>query len=166
LFDNNRQINFRVYAGAFLYNDNKSDSYNFGLDKPNDYLFEYNFFGRSEKSGFFSQQFFLGEGGFKSKLTPNDANQWMATTNIGFNVWNWIEVYGDLGFVKSRLHPADFVYDSGMRLNLVPDYFELYLPVYSKNGWEITQPHYSEKIRFVITLSPKTLLNLFTRKWF
>jgi hypothetical protein len=166
LFDSNRQINFRLFAGTFLYNDNNTDSYNFGLDKPNDYLFEYNFFGRSEKSGFFSQQFFLGEGGFKSKVLPADANQWMVTTNIGFNVWNWIEVYGDLGFVKNRLQPAEFVYDNGVRLNLVPDYFELYLPVYSNNGWEITQYRYKEKIRFVITLSPKTLLNLFTRKWF
>ena len=167
LFDNNRQINFRLYAGTFLYNANtQSGSYNFGLDKPNDYLFEYNFFGRSEKSGLFSQQLFLAEGGFKSKLNPSSANQWMTTANVGFNIWNWIEVYGDVGFVKNRDYSAKFVYDSGLRLNFVPDYFELYLPVYSNNGWEITQYKYKEKIRFIVTLSPKTLLNLFTRKWF
>ncbi|HMK07132.1 MAG TPA: hypothetical protein VK476_06360, partial [Flavobacterium sp.] len=166
LFDNNRQFNIRLYAGTFLYNNNESDSYNFGLDRPKDYLFEYNFFGRSEKSGIFSQQFILGEGGFKSKVIPDEANQWMITTNTGFTVWNWIEVYGDLGFVKNRLHSTDFVYDSGIRLNLVQDYFELYLPVYSNNGWEISQYRYKEKIRFLVTFSPKALLNLFTRKWF
>ena len=156
-----------MYAGTFLYNANtQSGSYNFGLDKPNDYLFEYNFFGRSEKSGLFSQQLFLAEGGFKSKLNPSSANQWMTTANVGFNIWNWIEVYGDVGFVKNRDYSAKFVYDSGLRLNFVPDYFELYLPVYSNNGWEITQYKYKEKIRFIVTLSPKTLLNLFTRKWF
>jgi hypothetical protein len=36
------------------------------------------------------------------------------------------------------------VYDSGIRLNLVPDYFEM-LPVYSSNGWEMRQDNYNEK---------------------
>lgn len=166
LFDNNRQINLRLFAGTFLYNDNTSNAYDFGLDRPNDYLFEYNLFGRSETSGFFSQQFLLAEGGFKSKVTPSLVNQWMVTTNVSFNIWNWIEIYGDIGLVKNKNTTEKFVYDNGIRLNLVADYFELYFPVYSNNGWEIDQKKYSEKIRFVVTLSPKTLLNLFTRKWF
>jgi hypothetical protein len=49
---------------------------------------------------------------------------------------------------------------------LVTDYFELYFPLYSNNGWEVSQPNYGEKIRFIITVSPKTLTGLFTRKWF
>jgi hypothetical protein len=166
LFNSNRQINLRLYAGAFTYNDNKTSSYNFGVYNPNDYLFEYNLFGRSETTGLFSQQFILAEGGFKSKIVPSSINQWITTTNMSFNVWNWIEVYGDLGFVKNRATQPEFIYDSGIRLNLVTDYFELYFPVYSNLGWEISQNNYSEKIRFVITLSPKTLMNLFTRKWF
>jgi hypothetical protein len=85
---------------------------------------------------------------------------------MSFNVWNWIEIYGDLGLVKNKYTSPEFIYDSGIRLNLVTDYFELYFPVYSNLGWEISQNNYSEKIRFVITLSPKTLMNLFTRKWF
>jgi hypothetical protein len=166
LFNSNRQINLRLYAGAFTYNDNKTSSYNFGVYNPNDYLFEYNLFGRSETTGLFSQQFILAEGGFKSKIVPSSINQWITTTNMSFNVWNWIEVYGDLGFVKNRATQPEFIYDSGIRLNLVTDYFELYFPVYSNLGWEIAQHNYSEKVRFVITLSPKTLMNLFTRKWF
>jgi hypothetical protein len=43
---------------------------------------------------------------------------------------------------------------------------EMYLPVYSSNGWEMRQDNYNEKIRFIITLSPKILINLFNRKWF
>jgi len=167
LFDNNRQINLRLFAGTFLYNDNpEADTYNFGVYKPNDYLFDYNFFGRSESTGLFSQQYFLSEGGFKSILKPVTANQWLISTNISVSVWNWIEVYGDAGFAKNQYKAANFLYDSGVRLNLVPDYFELYFPVYSNNGWEIAQTRYRDKIRFVVTFSPKTLLNLFTRKWF
>jgi hypothetical protein len=166
LFENNRQINLRLYAGTFLYNNTNSDFFSFALDRPTDYLFDYSYYGRSESTGFFSQQLIVAEGGFKSKLDSPYANQWMTTLNGGYNIWNWIEVYGDVGFIKSKQLNARFLYDSGIRLNLVPDYFELYLPVYSSNGWEINQKNYNEKIRFVITLSPKILINLFNRKWF
>lgn len=166
LFENNRKLNLRLYAGSFLYNKSNSDYFSFALNRPTDYLFDYNFYGRSESTGFFSQQYVMAEGGFKSKLEPQYANRWMTTLNASYSIWNWIEAYGDVGFMKSRQHKEYFVYDSGIRLNLVPDYFELYFPVYSNNGWEISQNKYNEKIRFVITLAPKTLINLFTRKWF
>lgn len=167
LFNNNRRINFRMYAGAFIYNTTNSDFFNFGLDRPTDYLFDYKYLGRSEDTGIYSQQIIIAEGGFKSKLSDNRyANQYITTLNAGVNIWNWIEAYGDIGMVKNKNTNAQFVYDSGIRLNLVTDYFELYFPIQSTNGWEITQPNYSQKIRFVVTFSPKTLTTLFTRKWF
>jgi hypothetical protein len=166
LFENNVQINLRLYAGSFLYNRTDSDFFSFALDRPTDYLFDYGYYGRSESTGLFSQQFILSEGGFKSKLTTPYANQWITTVNGSFNIWNWIEIYGDMGLVKNKYQNPKFVYDSGIRLNLVTDYFELYFPVYSNNGWEIAQNNYNEKIRFLVTFSPKTLINLFNRKWF
>lgn len=166
LFENNKKLNLRLYAGSFVYNTTNSDYFSFGLDRPTDYLFDYNLFGRSESTGFFSQQYVIAEGGFKSQLEPSYANQWMATLNASYAVWNWVELYGDIGFLKNKHQSEFFAYDSGVRLNLVPDYFELYFPVYSNNGWEISQPKYNEKIRFIITFSPKTLVTLFTRKWF
>jgi hypothetical protein len=114
----------------------------------------------------FIQEFVQAEGGFKSKLLNPYANQWITNANGSFNIWNWIEVYGDLGLLKNKLEDARFVYDNGIRLNLVTDYFELYFPVYSNNGWEVSQPKYAEKIRFIVAFSPQSLLGLFTRKWF
>ncbi|MDQ6530197.1 aminopeptidase [Flavobacterium sp. LHD-85] len=166
LFENNKKLNLRLYVGSFLYNTTNSDYFSFGLDRPTDYLFDYNLFGRSESTGFFSQQYVIAEGGFKSQLEPSYANQWMTTLNASYAIWNWVELYGDIGFLKNKHQSEFFAYDSGVRLNLVPDYFELYFPVYSNNGWEISQPKYNEKIRFIITFSPKTLVTLFTRKWF
>ncbi|WP_091205036.1 gluzincin family metallopeptidase [Flavobacterium xueshanense] len=166
LFEDNRQINLRFYAGSFLYNKTQSDFFSFALDRPTDYLFDYNYFGRSESTGLFSQQYVLAEGGFKSKIATPFANRWITTFNASYSIWNWIEVYGDIGFIKNKDVKQRFVYDSGIRLNLVTDYFELYFPVYSNNGWEITQDNYNEKIRFIVTFSPKTLINLFNRKWF
>ncbi len=73
LFKSNRQLNIRLFAGTFLNNKNdlSSDYFSFALDRPTDYLFDFNYLGRSEDSGIFSQQIIIAEGGFKSKLdTP------------------------------------------------------------------------------------------------
>ncbi|UGS22756.1 aminopeptidase [Flavobacterium channae] len=166
LFKNNRQIGFRFFAGAFMYNSTNSDFFSFGLDRPNDYMFDYDLLGRSETTGIYSQQYVYAEGGLKSKFDTRYANQWMTTLNGTLNIWNWIQIYGDVGMFKNKYHSAKFVYDSGLHLNLVPDYFELFLPVYSSNGFELNSNNYGEKVRFVVTLTPKTLISLFTRKWF
>jgi hypothetical protein len=166
LFDDNREFSLRLFAGSFLFNKSNSNFFSFALDRPTDYLFDYNYYGRSESTGFFSQQFIMADGGFKSKLNTPFANQWMTTANASYSIWNWVEIYGDVGLLKNKLSNPTFIYDSGFRLNLVTNYFELYFPIYSNNGWEVSQYKYKEKIRFVITLDPKLLVNLFTRKWF
>ena len=168
LFQNNRQFNLRLYAGKFLRNKTESDFFSFALDRPTDYLFDYGYLGRSEDSGIYSQQIIIAEGGFKSFLDERFrfSNDWMVTANTSINLWKWVELYGDIGVVKNKGVDEVFVYDSGVRLNLVTDYFELYFPLYSNNGWEVSQPNYGEKIRFIVTVSTKTLTGLFTRKWF
>ncbi|HEA31321.1 MAG TPA: metalloprotease [Leeuwenhoekiella sp.] len=168
VFLNNRQFDFRLFAGTFLYNETRTDGdfFSFALDRPTDYLFNYNYYGRSESSGLFSQQLIIAEGGFKSKLDSPFANEWMATANASTTLYRFLHVYGDVGMFKSRGNNARFAFDSGIRAVLVEDYFELYLPVLSSKGWEIAQPDYDQKIRFIVTLSLRTLLNLFTRKWY
>lgn len=166
LFENNYQISARLFAGSFIYKNTDTEFYNFGLDRPKDYLFDYNFYGRSEKSGFFSQQLIIAEGGFKSKFENPYANKWMTTLNVTSSIWHWIQMYGDVGLYQNKGQKITFVYDSGIHLNLVPDYFEIFLPVYSTNGFELGEKKYQEKIRFIFTISPKTLISLFTRKWF
>lgn len=166
LFDDKRQLNLRLFAGTFLYNKNVSTYFDFGLDRPTDYLFEHDYLGRSETTGLFSQQSIVADGFFKSMLETRTANQWMTTLNASTNIWHWIEVYGDAGFIKNKNTAEQFVYDSGVRLNLVTDYFELYFPVYSNNGWEMGEKNYGERIRFIVTFNPDTLIGLFTRKWF
>ncbi len=168
LFESNRQLNVRFFTGAFLDNNNdiSSNYFSFALDRPTDYLFEYNYLGRSEASGIFSQQFIEAEGGFKSQLEVPFANQWMSTANVSTSIWRYILAYGDFGLVKNKFNSAKFVYDSGIRINLVTDYFEVYFPVYSNLGWEIAQPNYDQKIRFKFTVDPESLLGLFRRRWY
>lgn len=168
LFINNRQLNLRFFAGAFLFNDSMAngDFFSFALDRPTDYLFDFTYYGRSEDTGIFSQQLILAEGGFKSQLKPAFSNNWIATVNASTNIWRWIYAYGDVGLVGNKGESPKAVFDTGVRVNLVADYFELYFPVYSSLGFEPNLPHYDEKVRFIITLSPKTLLGLFTREWY
>ncbi|UJH91264.1 metalloprotease [Antarcticibacterium sp. 1MA-6-2] len=167
LFKNNQQINLRMFAGTFLYNDEvDNDYFSFALDRPTDYLFDYNYYGRSQSTGLFSQQLITAEGGFKSQLQPEYANQWLTTVNASTNLWKWIFVYGDAGLLKNKGFNPEFVYDSGIRMSLVQDYFEVFFPVYSNLGWEIAQDNYDQKIRFIVTLDLNTLIKLFTREWY
>lgn len=168
LFLNNRQINLRFFAGAFLFNDSSKDGdfFSFALDRPSDYLFDYNYYGRSEDRGLFSQQLIIAEGGFKSKLDPAYADSWITTINASTNIWRWIYIYGDAGLVHNTGRGTKAVFDSGIRLSLVADFFEIYFPMYSNLGFEPNLADYNEKIRFIVTLSPETLFKLFTRRWY
>lgn len=168
LFLNNRQLNLRFFGGVFLNNNarDRGDFFSFALDRPTDYLFDYNYYGRSEDSGLFSQQYIVAEGGFKSQLEPAFANDWILTTNASTTIWKYIYAYGDFGMVKNEGVNTRFLYDSGIQVSLLDDYFELYFPVYSNLGWEVGQPNYETKIRFTVSLSFDTLIGLFTRQWY
>ncbi len=168
LFLNNRQLNLRFFAGAFLFNDTREneDFFSFALDRPTDYLFDYNYYGRSEQSGLFSQQLIVAEGGFKSQLKPKFANSWITTLNASTNIWKWVYAYGDVGLIHNTDRGTQGVFDTGIRLSLVADYFELYFPFYSNLGWEPALENYDQRIRFIVTLDLRTLLGLFTRKWY
>ncbi|WP_178988955.1 gluzincin family metallopeptidase [Winogradskyella schleiferi] len=168
LTKSNRNISFRFFAGFFLENNSDlgSNYFSFALDRPTDYLFDFNYLGRSEATGIFSQQIIIAEGGFKSKLETPFANQWMTTANFSTSIWRYIQAYGDVGLVKNKYENTKFVYDSGIRLTLVEDYFEIYFPVYSNLGWEIAEQDYDQRIRFMFTVDPQVLLGLFRRKWY
>jgi len=168
LFPSGRQLEIRFFAGKFLWYDysKKDDFFDFNLNRITDYLFQYNYLGRSEKTGFYSQQYIPAEGGFKSKFDKSNVNDYMISINLYVGIWKWIEIYADIGLVKNRYTKLKGYYDSGFRINLVPDYLELFFPLTSSNGFEISQNKYSSKLRFVILFEPRTLTSLFTRKWF
>jgi hypothetical protein len=166
LTDTNRQFDFRFFAGAFITNKTTSNYFNFALDRPSDYLFQYNYLGRSETSGFFSQQVIINEGGFKSKLEVPYANQWLSTFNTSIGAWRWIEIYNDVGFVKNKNTKVYFAYENGIRFNFIQDILEIYFPFHSNLGWEISQPSYSSKIRFVLEIQPKKIYNFIRRGFF
>jgi len=166
LTNTNTQFDFRLFAGTFLSNNTNTDFFSFALDRPTDYLFRYDYLGRSETSGFLSQQIIISEGGFKSKLPVPFANQWLTSINTSIGLWRWIEVYNDAALVKNKHEKVYFAYENGVRLNFVQDILEVYFPVYSNLGWEITQPDYASRIRFVLVLKPKKIFNFLKRGFY
>lgn len=163
LSTSNTQLDFRVFAGAFLHNKSVGDYFSFGLDRANDYLFQLNYFGRSEDSGIFSQQYIIAEGGFKSVLPTRFANKFMLSFNSSIGLWRWVEFYNDVAFLKNRKSPVYFGYNNGIRLNFIHNILEVYFPLYSNNGWEIGQEAYPQKIRFTLTGNISSIYNFFRR---
>ena len=166
LTNTNTQFDFRFFAGVFLSNKTNTDFFSFALDRPTDYLFKYDYLGRSETSGFLSQQIIISEGGFKSKLPVPYANQWLTSINTSIGIWRWAEIYNDLALVKNKHKNPYFAYENGVRLNFIQDILEVYFPVYSNLGWEVTQPNYATKIRFVLVLNPKRIVNFLKRGFY
>ena len=159
----NRQLDFRFFGGFFINNKTTGNYFSFGLDRPSDYLFEQNYFGRSESSGLFSQQVIINDGGFKSVLPTRYANQFMASVNSSIGLWKWIEYYTDVAFLKNKGQSTYFAYENGIRFNFIHSILELYFPLYSNNGWEINQEAYASKIRFVLTARPSAIYNFIRR---
>ena len=167
LLSNGSQFTARFFAGKFLsHGQQETNFFDFNLNRPQDYLFRYNYFGRSENDGLFSQQIVMAEGGFKSMVLPVTANDYLLTSNLTLGVWKWIELYADFGILKNHGVNSHFLYGSGIRFNILPDYLEIFFPLHSSNGWEFNEIPYETKIRFILTFSPKQLSNLFSRRWF
>ena len=166
LLDNNRQFQARLYFGKFLWNKNRDNTYfNYNLSRSGDYLFNGNYIGRSEEDGVLSQQFIMAGGGFKSFFENPSTNNFILSTNLNFGIWKWFESYLDLGILKDKEEKSRYFYGTGIRLNILPDFFELYFPVSSNNGFELSQENYSSKIRFIVSYNLESLGKLFTRRW-
>ncbi len=162
----NRHYDLRLFFGTFFHNETETDFFSFALDRPSDYMFDLEYLGRSEDSGFLSQQTIIAEGGFKTIFPDQFANEWMLTTNASASVWRWVEVYADAGFFKNRNETAQFRYDSGIRLNFVPNFLEVYFPIQSSLGFEPGFSDYASRIRFVLTIDIERIYNLVKRGFY
>ena len=165
LFKGNRQFQARVYLGKFFWNNDKFDNFKYNLGRSGGYLFLNNYLGRSEQSGLLSQQFIMAGGGFKSFFEEPTTNNFMLTTNLNIGIWKWIEGYLDLGMLKDKTKDYRYFYGTGIRLNLLPDFFELYFPISSNNGLELNDYRYYNNIRFIVSYNLESLGKLFSRRW-
>ncbi|QDP84375.1 M1 family metallopeptidase [Chryseobacterium sp. SNU WT5] len=164
-FDRNKKISFRFFGGYFFSNKTKNNLFDYGISRVSNYSFSYGLIGQSATTGLLSQQFILAEGGFKSYIgTP--ANQWISTVNVDSHVWRWFNVYADAGVYKSKFQDPKFIWDSGVKLKVIPDFLEVYFPIQSTLGFEPSFKDYGKRIRFTLTLNFSAITSYFRRGYF
>ncbi len=162
---NGSQIGARFFIGKFLSNPLKDDYFHYRISKPIDYLFRYRIFGRSDTTGIFSQQFINLDGAFKTDYSNGISDNFLASSNLYFGVWKFIEFYGDFALLKSKEQSAQTFWGGGIRFNIVPDYFELFFPLVAKNQNPINDHGYFRNIRFTFYIHPNVFRELFSKRW-
>lgn len=160
-----KKVSFRFFGGYFITNKTKNNLFDYGISRVSNYAFSYGLLGQSATSGLFSQQFILAEGGFKSHVAKS-ANQWITSVNIDSHVWKWFNVYADAGVYKNRLMNPQFIWDSGVKVKVIPDFLEVYFPIQSSLGFEPSFKDYGSRIRFTLVLNFNAITNYFRRGWF
>lgn len=157
-FAKNKKISFRWFAGYFVKNETKNNLFNYGISRVSNYSFSYGLLGQSATSGILSQQFILAEGGFKSFFNTS-VNQFITSVNVDSHLWKWFNLYADAGVYKNKNRAAQFIWDSGIKVKVVPDFLEVYFPVASTLGFEPGFKNYGYRIRYTLVLNLGALIN-------
>lgn len=157
-FAKNKKVSFRWFAGYFIKNDTKNALFNYGISRVSNYSFSYGLLGQSATSGILSQQFILAEGGFKSFFNTS-VNQFITSLNVDSHLWKWFNLYADAGVYKNKDRAAKFIWDSGIKVKVIPDFLEVYFPVASSLGFEPSFNNYAYRIRYTLVLNLGALIN-------
>lgn len=160
-----KKVSFRFFGGYFISNKTKNNLFDYGISRVSNYSFSYGLIGQSASSGVLAQQLILAEGGFKSYIGTT-ANQWITTVNVDSHVWKWFNVYADAGVYKNKLSSPEFIWDSGVKVKVIPDFLEIYFPVQSSLGFEPSFKDYGKRIRFTLSLNFSAITSYFRRGWF
>jgi hypothetical protein len=149
MLPNRKWAILRLFSGAFLRNEvPQTTFYSMGLSGTRDYLFDYSLIGRTDLTGIWSRQFFVTDGGFRSE-TGVFSNQWMTTAGVALPIYKVLGLYGDVGLVDN-LKTVWWGY--GIRVALLSDFLEFYLPIQSNQRDFITERGYFNNVRFVLNI--------------
>lgn len=160
-----QKLSLRLFAGYFMRNETRNNTFDFGISRVSDYSFSYNLLGQSATGGILSQQFILADGGFKSFI-PGTVNQGITSLNVDTSVWKIFHIYADAGIYKNKNNPTQFIWDSGVKVRLIPDFLEIYFPVQSSLGFEPGFKDYGKRIRYTLILNLSTIINAARRGWY
>lgn len=160
-----QKLSLRLFAGYFINNDTRNNTFNYGISRVSNYSFSYSLLGESATGGILSQQFILADGGFKSFL-PGSVNQWITSFNVDSSVWKIFHVYADAGIYKNKNASTEFIWDSGIKVKLIPDFLEIYFPIQSSLGFEPSFKDYAKRIRYTLVLNLGAIINAARRGWY
>jgi len=156
-------LTIRGFLGAFAYNNAVTPRYNWRMDGQSglyDYTYSEIFLDRGGNNSAFSNQFIENHGGFKVPTAVGQSNNWIASANLKVKlpIKLPIGIFAD-GGVYPSFNSNEFIYDAGVYIPLLNDFFSVYIPLTYSTSIEdylsINNIDFSERIRF--TLSLKTL---------
>jgi len=173
MYKHNRFLKLRLYGATYLYNTNKnSTATNPGTLSltgygQNDYGYEHYFIDRTGQTGFWSRQLMMNTGGFKTAVNNayglGQSNKYVLAANLVFDlpVKIFIKPFLDMGIygylpAVSDGYSNKFLYSSGLKFEIIKDYFSFYLPVL--NSKEI-EDIYKEEEGFFKRISFSVKLN-------
>lgn len=175
-------LHLRFFGGGFLYRD---DDFRFGLNPQYgfnlsgkvgevDYLYDGNYFGRNEQTGFASQQISANDGYFKVITAQNGVHIgqtvnyiFALNTVIDFPVpYVPIKLFFDLGYTyNNKLSNGNisdfpikgFQYDLGLVFSFLNRGIEFYMPIAMskdfKDYYKANSPKLKQKITFAININ-------------
>ncbi len=165
-------FDIRVFGGSFIKNDpfdlgtSRERQYEINLTAfgQYDYTYENEYFGRNESEipGFYSNQVYIEQGGFKNPSVNGTSLSYLISTNIVADLPLGqlklpIKVYADFGyhpeFFTDGVYKEQFVYDIGPMLSLFNDNVCVYLPLVSHSLFSqaLTKKWY-QRLAFQINL--------------
>jgi hypothetical protein len=160
-----QKLSVRLFAGYFIKNNTRNDIFNYGISRVSDYSFSYNLLGQSATGGILSQQYVLADGGFKSFI-PGTVNKWITSVNVDTSVWKIFHIYADAGVYDNKNQSTKFIWDSGVKVRVIPDFLEIYFPVQSSLGFEPGFKDYGRRIRYTLILNLSSIINAARRGWY
>jgi hypothetical protein len=165
-----RSVSFNLFGGYTLNqpmsgvnNERLFWSMN-GLNGQQDlFLEDYNF-GRSDVSGFWSQQRMDRHGQFHTGNSAGSNINWLTTATVYAQLPikpNFFGVFADFGAARGTFQTVDMYYNAGVALRL-GKVFGIYFPlVYGNNTFAGNlYTNYSQNIRFSLRINPVNRLSL------
>jgi len=160
-----QKLSVRLFAGYFIKNNTRNNTFNYGISRVSDYSFSYNLLGQSATGGILSQQYVLADGGFKSFI-PGTVNKWITSVNVDSSVWKIFHIYADAGVYDNKNQSTKFIWDSGIKVRVIPDFLEIYFPIQSSLGFEPAFKDYGKRIRYTLILNLSSIINAARRGWY
>ena len=155
----NRGLNFRVFGGQFVYNDDADPYYNFGMGGNTDYMYDFVYAARNFNTGALSRQLIYNDGGFKNPTDVPFAGNFLLAGNVMLDSplkYLPLAWYFDAGIAGQRRADGrpesqlDVAWNTGIALRVIPNIFEVYFPI--AQSADLNMLSYTDKIRFILQL--------------
>ncbi len=181
LFGKNMNIDFRIFAGTFLYKRyNLYNIYKFSLSGEtgfNDYLYENTYLGRFESPfthSFFGNQFTPNNGAFATYIPFGYSDKWLVSFNVSSSIPYMsrlipLKLFFNSGLMPKNSYPKDypldlFNWESGVKFSILQDNIQVFFPVFISKGLkksnETFTDKYIQRVRFSININNFNLFDI------